>query len=502
MRVEVTTEQVQQAVGFAKLPAARRIEAVGKTWIHSNFRVELADATSILLRCRTLNTGWDTLTNELTALRLAPPTLPLARNYLLVPPAIFGRPAALTTYIPGRDGGELTTTPEGREQLAEHIGSVIQALQAKPLPHFGTLGLGHSFGNRTATWREEWTLDVESSWARAQAAGATLGAVGVQVMDKVREGLPALDGVEAFTLVHRDLHPNNLRIDPQGGLAGVIDWSDALVGDPVVEWATLTQAAPAWFERIHRAAGSPSLERLPTYAASRVIQHLGFACLPLFDHDRGMLRALSLERAHLMARQALDGEHASLDETRVPIRRAVEALHHLPGVRPNNAVNWIGGLAAALLGGTWASWSTDLIDRVDLQNHLRPYGSSTREAVVERALGTLPQEPQGAFAVVAVALVAAADDRLDHTLDARIWSALGELVEGLARMEAELTLPDDARGLHARLGRAACTFLGATTHAERFQNPISVSPTPPAAPTSGTDALLPALAWALDQPSS
>jgi hypothetical protein len=499
---DVRPERIAAALEQAGLPPATSVEPVGQVWVHANFKIALQGGGAVLLRCRLVNPGWDTLLNEMSALSRAPKALPKVRAFHSLPAGLFGCPAAFATWIAGQDAQALATDERGRMHLSRIIGSTIGSLQVRRFDDHGTVGTGSGFVPRAPTWREEWTLAVEEAWASASAAGATLGHAGDALMGRIRSELPALDAVTGdFSLVHRDLHGGNLRLRSDGSLAAVIDWSDSLIGDPQLEWAPLREAPDPYFDAMHEAAGRPPIDRVPFYDASRQIQRLAFTTLPLFDRDRGVLRALTLERVRHGIRR-LEGHPVSAptpDE--VAIRRAVEGLRHVPGVRPQVAMAWLGGVAAALLGDDWLTFSDPLLSRVDLQDRVRPYGAATREQVAERVLSGLPESPVGALAVALVALTCEADDRLDHTLGERVWAGLAEAVEGLLWTERDLELPQRDRGWHALLGRAACRVLGSEAHAARFPAGLTPLPERPAAgePLHPRDAILPALTWAQAQ---
>jgi aminoglycoside 2''-phosphotransferase len=59
----------------------------------------------------------------------------------------------------------------------------------------------------------------------------------------------------ATCLTHGDLGPEHILVTPAGDLAGIIDWGDASVGDPVWDFAWLLRAAPLVGERALAAYG-------------------------------------------------------------------------------------------------------------------------------------------------------------------------------------------------------------------------------------------------------
>ncbi|HEY6567887.1 MAG TPA: aminoglycoside phosphotransferase family protein, partial [Actinomycetota bacterium] len=58
-------------------------------------------------------------------------------------------------------------------------------------------------------------------------------------------------------LVHADLGPDHVLVHPNGDLAGVIDWEEAMIGDPAGDFAYLVHAFPAQGERALAAYGGP-----------------------------------------------------------------------------------------------------------------------------------------------------------------------------------------------------------------------------------------------------
>lgn len=65
----------------------------------------------------------------------------------------------------------------------------------------------------------------------------------------------------ATGVVHRDLGPDHVLLTPDGDLAGVIDWGDAGVGDPAIDFAWLLHRAPDAGERALAAYGGAADER-------------------------------------------------------------------------------------------------------------------------------------------------------------------------------------------------------------------------------------------------
>ncbi|MGZ8652210.1 MAG: phosphotransferase family protein [Actinomycetota bacterium] len=65
----------------------------------------------------------------------------------------------------------------------------------------------------------------------------------------------------ATCLTHGDIGPEHVLVTASGDLAGVIDWGDAAVGDPVFDLAWIVHAMPDEGERVLGAYGGPPDDR-------------------------------------------------------------------------------------------------------------------------------------------------------------------------------------------------------------------------------------------------
>jgi aminoglycoside phosphotransferase (APT) family kinase protein len=65
----------------------------------------------------------------------------------------------------------------------------------------------------------------------------------------------------ATGVVHADIGPEHVLLTDEGDLAGVIDWGDACVGDPAIDFAWLLHGAAAAGERALASYGGPPDER-------------------------------------------------------------------------------------------------------------------------------------------------------------------------------------------------------------------------------------------------
>lgn len=120
-----------------------------------------------------------------------------------------------------------------RAARAQHeLGALMGRLHQVTGPVFGYVGEASPL--RAGTWADAFGLMVEAALGDAERWAVPVPA------DEVRATLarhrPTLDQVRTPVLVHTDLWPGNLFLDPASGeLVGVIDPERALWGDPAFE---------------------------------------------------------------------------------------------------------------------------------------------------------------------------------------------------------------------------------------------------------------------------
>ena len=164
--------------------------------------------------------------------------------------------------IPGRplNAQDIGEQPD----LAEELVQVLRRLHSLPMAD------ARQAISEPAT-AESWRGKYERLRATARdRLGAMLNACASQVMDERFAGfVPSLHFAPA--LVHGDLGPEHLLVDDSGHLAGIIDWEDASVGDPAIDFAGLWRSTGAQVTRRILAAyqsadDAPMEERVRSYA--------------------------------------------------------------------------------------------------------------------------------------------------------------------------------------------------------------------------------------------
>jgi aminoglycoside phosphotransferase (APT) family kinase protein len=141
----------------------------------------------------------------------------------------------VAAFLDGTPWNEAGFGPADEDPRAARAQADLGALMARIRTITGdTFGYPQSPALQHPTWRGAFTAIVEALLADADRAGVEVPA------DRVRAALDrhaaALDEVTVPRLVHTDLWPGNLFLDPAtGALRGVIDPERALWGDPLLE---------------------------------------------------------------------------------------------------------------------------------------------------------------------------------------------------------------------------------------------------------------------------
>jgi macrolide phosphotransferase len=142
----------------------------------------------------------------------------------------FPYPFAAHRVVPGisSDAAPLTSS----EVLAEEIGTVLSRLHSIPESVGREGGLGVD-----ADGCAEWLAEAKAVGDALQGMAHVVD-VGVEWVRNVAAVPPSYRG--SARVLHNDLKPEHLLTDPASGrLVGLIDWTDAALGDPVLDFIAL-----------------------------------------------------------------------------------------------------------------------------------------------------------------------------------------------------------------------------------------------------------------------
>jgi aminoglycoside phosphotransferase (APT) family kinase protein len=242
------------------------------------------------------------LEREIRLLPLIGPVLPVA----IPQPIYFGRPDALYPYpfvgcrrLPGTSGETLRPAPDRWPDLARQFGAVLSALHSFPAEEATQRGI-----EREPLPEPRDLLDRVTRLASPIRAEFPHLA---KVMEDYLSGevrLPA-PSASAPVVSHADLKGEHILLSPDGSrIAGIIDWTDIALCDPIVDFTGLMIWLGERFVRqvlVHYTlpAGEGFQERVRFYARCLALEQLG---LRLTDRSAAPLPLL-LEQL----RQAFNG---------------------------------------------------------------------------------------------------------------------------------------------------------------------------------------------------
>jgi hygromycin-B 4-O-kinase len=186
--------------------------------------------------------------------RFAGPALPIP-EVVAVGQVDAGHAACITRRLPGITLQDCDAATLAR--LAGPVAEVLAAIGAADLR--GTAGFGefdHRGLGRHASWRAFLAAPLRYPWTAVghRVERATVRTL-LSALDRLGDACP-----ERRRLVHGDFGSNNVLTDGER-VTGVLDWGEALFGDPLFDVANLRYWAP-WLECM-RVQASWFAERLP-----------------------------------------------------------------------------------------------------------------------------------------------------------------------------------------------------------------------------------------------
>jgi aminoglycoside phosphotransferase (APT) family kinase protein len=156
-------------------------------------------------------------------------------------------------HLVERGQGTSVTELEGDEprmlQALERVGEFLARLHGLPGAGFGPLSAAALEEGRFAGVHERWEDYVRRRLADHVRTCRERGALTAEEAVEIESRFGALDGGSASALLHGDPGSHNFLVDASG-VRAVIDWEDALLGDPLFDVASLCTFHP---ERRHPA---------------------------------------------------------------------------------------------------------------------------------------------------------------------------------------------------------------------------------------------------------
>ena len=169
---------------------------------------------------------------QLTSMLAPRLPLPIPRSRFIVEPSErlpFG--ASGYERVPGEPAIRLGVVVRGRE-IARELGDFLRALHDVDVRVAAAAGAPPA----AAPTRDEWSAQAGEDVARAHGEGR----IDADTAASLRGYLGAAPaGAYRPTLVHGDFAAEHVLLDADGSVSGVIDWSDAMLGDPALDLAGL-----------------------------------------------------------------------------------------------------------------------------------------------------------------------------------------------------------------------------------------------------------------------
>lgn len=196
------------------------------------------------------------------------------------------------------------------EEMSRYIPSMIENLRKLHTIKSASSGLLSEPSN-TKTWKEMMLgifTDDEFDWNEvAHREGLDKDLITMSV-EKMKEKISntVFEDTE-YSLLHTDFNQRNLFVNPQSHkITGIIDWEDAMFGDPLYDFARVRmyiwhfnlgdQAIKEYYELMQFTPQQKNLEDL--YWLSRVIQYLGWYSEELTEFN---IERIKLHRDYLRA---------------------------------------------------------------------------------------------------------------------------------------------------------------------------------------------------------
>lgn len=188
------------------------------------------------------------------------PVAPLVRSA-----ALGGRLVRAFAWIEGRPPDPGVLGADGVQRLFTDLGVALRALHGIELTAFSSRLDGSApFFPR---WPDYLDNRLAAIAARCRATGALEEAELARVLDAVRSLTSEIGDDARPTLCHRDLHADNLLVDPTGRLVAILDFDTTEVWDRAGEFDKLDRLlipafpdARRWFDAAYR-EGRPNPPR-------------------------------------------------------------------------------------------------------------------------------------------------------------------------------------------------------------------------------------------------
>lgn len=202
---------------------------------NENWRVETAEGARYVLKVagRDNEEKWSSSHLAYELARSA--GLPVAE--LVYSGIVDDQLARIFTWIEGEPATQLATDTAQSARMLRSVGEATRDMHRIRRQEFGSRLDGSAPGFRS--WKEYVDHRLVQIRRRCLTAGVGTGDLVNDVCRRASRLALEIDDVADAVLCHRDLHPDNLIVDHDGTLVGIIDWDGAEAWDRAGDWFKL-----------------------------------------------------------------------------------------------------------------------------------------------------------------------------------------------------------------------------------------------------------------------
>ncbi len=151
----------------------------------------------------------------------------------------INRDAIIMERLPGRSLANTRLSREAMDGLMRDIGSALARLHRNcHARQYGYLG-AHAPMNPADRWSDAFLDMWDRLMGDLEGCGVFLPEHADDARRAIEHNLHAFDYAGPARLLHMDIWTQNILVDQEGTLCGLIDWDRALWGDPEIEFAVL-----------------------------------------------------------------------------------------------------------------------------------------------------------------------------------------------------------------------------------------------------------------------
>ena len=176
---------------------------------------------------------------EIHALLRGRTTVPVARILAYDDSrTLIDRDYLLMERLPGRPLTEARVTGPLYAHILHQVGGYLQQMHALTAERYGYLGAHHPMEPQ-ASWWEAFVVMWNSILNDIVAAGGYTAEEAAFMRQLLRTYRSSFDRSVPASLLHMDVWHQNILVDAQGTVTGLVDLDRALWGDPEIEFAVL-----------------------------------------------------------------------------------------------------------------------------------------------------------------------------------------------------------------------------------------------------------------------